>query len=80
MMQYSAKLSFIRKMMSTATTPLEIDQQNQIPLTPFVEGGALIAPSFSKRGWGDLETLTQYSLPKNYTESGILLFFRAVLL
>jgi len=28
--------------------------ENQIPPTPFVEGGAFMNPSFTKRGWGDL--------------------------
>jgi hypothetical protein len=31
-------------------------EANQIPPTPFVEGGALMDPSFTKRGWGDLKT------------------------
>jgi len=29
--------------------------KNQIPPTPFVEGGASMDLSFSKRGWGDLQ-------------------------
>jgi len=36
-------------------------QGNQIPPTPFVEGGAVMDPSFSKRGWGDLQPLMQYA-------------------
>jgi len=35
-------------------------QKNQIPPTPFVEGGASMDPSFPKRGWGDLEPPIQY--------------------
>jgi hypothetical protein len=35
---------------------LGTEQENQIPPTPFVEGGALMDPSFTKRGWGDLKT------------------------
>ena len=34
-----------------------LEQENQIPPTPFVEGGASMDPSFSKRGWGDLQNL-----------------------
>jgi len=33
-----------------------LSRKRQIPPTPFVEGGALMDPSFTKRGWGDLET------------------------
>jgi len=36
-------------------------QGNQIPPTPFVEGGASMDPSFSKRGWGDLQPLMKYA-------------------
>jgi len=36
-------------------------QGNQIPPTPFAEGGVSMDPSFSKRGWGDLQPLMQYA-------------------
>jgi len=33
--------------------------EKQIPPTPFNEGGVLMDPLFSKRGWGDLELIYQ---------------------